>query len=40
MILVKKIRLVVVEVIDGQTLSLGHVIHETKVLNITIETHT
>jgi hypothetical protein len=40
MILVKKIRLVVVEVIDGQTLFLGQVIHGPKVLNITIETHT
>jgi hypothetical protein len=40
MILVKKIRLEVMEVIDGQTFFLGHVIHETKVLNITIETHT
>jgi hypothetical protein len=40
MIFVKKNTLVLVEVIDGRSLFLGHVMHETKVLDITIRTHT
>jgi hypothetical protein len=40
MIIMKKITLIAVEVIDGQSLSLGLVTHETKALDITIRTHT
>jgi hypothetical protein len=40
MIIMKKNTLVAVEVINGQSLSLGLVTHETKALDITIKTHT
>jgi hypothetical protein len=39
MILMKKSTLITMEVINGQSLSLKHMMHETKALDITIKTH-
>jgi hypothetical protein len=40
LVLVEKNTLVPIEVIDGRSLSLGLVTHETKPLNVTIGSHT
>jgi len=40
LVLVEKNTLVLIEVIDGRSLSLGLVTHETKPLNVTIGSHT